>query len=62
MKELIIRGTDKYIDYLDKILDNEYKEIKDRKKVKKINENILKGDNIDLIIWKRNQINLEARN
>jgi len=50
MKELIIRGTDKYIDYLDKILDNEYKEIKDRKKVKKINENILKGDNIDLII------------
>jgi len=51
MKKIIIEGTDKYIEYLDKSLESDYPEIKDKKKVKKINENLLKGDDfeIDLI-------------
>ena len=48
MKALIIRGTDKYIDYLNKHLGEEHPETRKLKTVKKINENILKTSDDEL--------------
>lgn len=50
MKELIIKGTDKYIEYLEKHLHQEHRETKGKTKIKKINENILKSDDLDIYL------------
>lgn len=50
MKELIIKGTDKYIEYLNKHILEEHPETKNKKIIKKLklNEDLLRDDDLDL--------------
>jgi len=47
MKELKIKGTDSYIDTLDKCLEKDYPEIRNMKRVRRINENLLRDNSLD---------------
>ena len=47
MKELRILGTDSYIDYLNRSLEQEYPETKKYKRVYKIRENLLRVNTFD---------------